>query len=106
MRTSQPPSSRRGISTTTNTASNAATTSTAAPTRRVRRSSWIASATSLLPDQLPRVVLEVAHHLAHVGVDVGLGQERADRALAGAHVGDRAVDVGDQGAGGDRKSVV
>src|SRR6476659_7792654 len=98
--TSTPPCSSRGSTITTNTTVKAATASTAAPTRRVSRSSWIARATSLLPEQLPRVVLEVVHHLADVGVHVELGEQRADRALAGAQVGDHAVGVGQERARG------
>src|SRR5947199_116262 len=48
---------------------------------------------SLLPEELPRVALEVPRQLLEVVVDLRLHQQRARRALALAHVGDERLQL-------------
>ena len=48
----------------------------------------------LPPEELPGVVLEVAHELLHVVVDLFIHHERADGALAFLDVGDDRLRVG------------
>src|ERR1051326_5972525 len=78
-----------------------------APTRRVRRSSCAAS-TLLLPEELPRIALEVADQLAQIAVQLVSREQRTGGALAGAQVGDHAVDVVDEASGlaGGRRRLV
>src|SRR5688500_428242 len=50
------------------------------------RGSESAAALSLAPEELPRVVLEVADELLQIVVDLFVHQQRADRAAAFANV--------------------
>src|SRR6266568_917820 len=65
------------------------------PTRVARRSSVIVL---LFPKEFPGIALEIADHLLDVGVDVLALEQRADRALAGAQIGEQAVQVVDEAA--------
>src|SRR5688500_2996442 len=74
----------RAQSTVRTAAAAAATTAiTTAPTLFDVRSSNIPAAGErlFLPEELPRIALEVADHLAQVGVELLADQERAGRAL-------------------------
>src|SRR5690349_5818104 len=82
-----------------NTTAHATRTSTIAPVSSALRSSPEKSDTSLLPEELPRIPLEVADQLAEVGVDVFLDEQGARGALARAQIGDHAVDVVDEVTG-------
>jgi transposase len=68
---------------------------------RVRslRTITVAEARSLLPEELPGVVLEIPHHLLDVVVDLLVHHERADRALAGLDVLHDRLRVGGGGVG-------
>src|SRR3569833_4517801 len=74
------------------------TASAIEPTRRASCSSCAITA-SFLPEELPRIALEVADQLAEVAVELVARQQRAGRALARAQVGDHAVNVVDEAAG-------
>src|SRR5690349_11747315 len=93
----RPPPRCRPDSTTASATPAASTATPAAPTRRW---SWTSVSTSalFLPEELPRVATQVAHHLLQIRVELLAREQLARRALAGAHVGDRAVDVGDEPA--------
>src|SRR5947207_2939181 len=83
---------------TANTAAAPTRTSTMPPATSALRSSPANRLTrpSFLPEELPRIPLEVADQLAEVGVDVFLDEQRAGGALARAQIADHAVDVVDE----------
>src|SRR5262245_14581576 len=68
-----------------------------APTRRASRGSW--ASTLFLPEHLPGIALEVADELAQIAVQLVARQQIADRALAGAQVGEDRTGAVEQRAG-------